>query len=82
MASPCLCKPPMASEPTSHAKPVTKQMFGKASPEAAREAAPEDLPNGALIMDQLIFSYRRCAVHNIESTVFGTLNANVSNTCR
>jgi len=47
MASPCLCKPPLASELASHVKPVTKQMFGRASPGAAREAAPEALPNGA-----------------------------------
>ena len=31
-------------------KPVTKQMFGRASPGGAREAAPEALPNGALIL--------------------------------
>ena len=48
MASPYLCKPPMASEPASHVKPVTKQTFERASPEAAREAAGEALPNGAL----------------------------------
>jgi len=48
MASPCLCKPPLASEPASHVKPVTKQTFGRASPGAARETAPEALPNGAL----------------------------------
>jgi len=48
MASPCLCKPPLASEPASHVKPVTKQTFGRASLGAAREAAPEALPNGAL----------------------------------
>ena len=48
MASPCLCKPPMASGPASHVKPVTKQTFGRASPGTAREAAPEALPNGAL----------------------------------
>ena len=49
MASPCLCKPPLASEPASHVKPVTKQIFGRASPGAALEAAPEALPNGALL---------------------------------
>jgi len=38
----------MASGPASHVKPVTKQTFGRASPEAAREAADEALPNGAL----------------------------------
>jgi len=38
----------MASGPASHVKPVTKQTFGRASPGAAREAAPEALPNGAL----------------------------------
>ena len=48
MASPCLCKPPMASGPASHVKPVTKQTFVRASPGAAREAAGEALPNGAL----------------------------------
>ena len=50
MASPCLCKPLMASEPVSHVKPVTKQIFGRASPEAAREAAPRAMPNGAIMM--------------------------------
>jgi len=50
MASPCLCKPPTASEPASHVKPVLKQTFGRASPEAAREAAGEALPNGALLL--------------------------------
>ena len=39
----------MASGPASHVKPVTKQTFGRASPGAAREAAPEALPNGAYI---------------------------------
>ena len=39
----------MASGPASHVKPVTKQTFGSASPGAAREAAPEALPNGALV---------------------------------
>jgi len=39
----------MASGPASHVKPVTKQTFGRASPEAAREAAGEALPNGALM---------------------------------
>jgi hypothetical protein len=29
-------------------KPVLKQTFGRASPEAAREAASKALPNGAL----------------------------------
>jgi len=29
-------------------KPVTKQTFGRASPEAVREAAPRAVPNGAL----------------------------------
>jgi hypothetical protein len=48
MTSPCLCKPPIASEPASHVKPVTKLPFGRASPGAARGAAPETLPNGAL----------------------------------
>ena len=48
MASPCLCKPPMASEPASRVKPVIKQTFGKASPGAAHEAAGEALPNGAV----------------------------------
>ena len=48
MASPCLCKPPMASEPASHVKPVTKQTFKRVSPGAAREATPEALPNVAL----------------------------------
>jgi len=38
----------MASEPASRVKPVTKQTFGRVSPGAAREAAPEALPNGAL----------------------------------
>jgi len=44
MASPCLCKPPMASGVASHVKPVTKLPFGRASPGATRGA----LPNGAL----------------------------------
>ena len=44
-----LCKPLMASEPASHVKPVTKQTFGRASPEAAREAAPRAVPNGAQV---------------------------------
>jgi len=44
MASPYLCKPLMASEPASHVKPVTKQTFGRASPEAAREARPNSPP--------------------------------------
>ena len=48
MASPCLCKPLAASRPASHVKPVPKQTFGRASPEATREAAGEALPNGAL----------------------------------
>ena len=39
----------MALGPASHVKPVTKQMFGRASPGAAREAAGEALPNGALL---------------------------------
>ena len=43
-------KPPMASGPASHVKPVPKQTFGRASPEAAREAAGEALPNGALVV--------------------------------
>jgi len=30
-------------------KPVTKQTFERASPEAAREAADEALPNGVVI---------------------------------
>ena len=38
----------MASGPASRVKSVTKQTFGRASPEAAREAAGEALPNGAL----------------------------------
>ena len=42
----------MASEPASHVKPVPKQTFGKASPEAAREAAGEALPNGAQICQE------------------------------
>ena len=48
MASPCLCKPPTASEPASRVKPVLKQTFGRASREAAREALPRAVPNGAL----------------------------------
>ena len=43
----------MASGPASHVKPVTKQTFGRASPEAAREAAGEALPNGANSPPQL-----------------------------
>ena len=43
----------MASGPASHVKPVTKQTFGRASPGAAREAAGEALPNGALL-DSLV----------------------------
>ena len=50
MASPCLCKPPMASGPASHVKPVTKQTFGRVSPGAAREAACEALPNEAIVL--------------------------------
>ena len=42
----------MASEPASRVKPVTKQTFGRASPGAAREAAPEALHNGASIRPQ------------------------------
>ena len=42
----------MASGPASHVKPVTKQTFGRASPEAAREAAGEALPNGALYVGE------------------------------
>ena len=38
----------MASEPASRVKPVTKQTFGRASPEAAREAATRAVTNGAL----------------------------------
>ena len=49
MASLCLCKPPLASEPASHVKPVTKQTFGRVSPGAACEAAPEVLPNRAVV---------------------------------
>ena len=56
MASPCLCKPPLASEPASHVKPVTKQMFGKASSEAAREAASEALPNRAKVSIRSFFT--------------------------
>ena len=41
-----MCKPPTASEPALRVKPVLKQTFGRASPEAAREAAGEALPNG------------------------------------
>ena len=48
MASPCLCKPPTASEPASRVKPVLKQTFERASREAAREALPRAVPNGAL----------------------------------
>jgi len=47
MASPCLCKPPTVSEPASRVKPVLKQMFGRASRKAAREALPRAVPNGA-----------------------------------
>ena len=47
MASPCLCKPPTASEPASRVKPILKQTFGRASREAAREALPRVVPNGA-----------------------------------
>ena len=43
MASPYLCKPPMASGPASRVKPVTKQTFGRTSPETAREAAQTEL---------------------------------------
>ena len=50
MASPCLCKPPTASEPTSRVKPVLKQTFGRASREAAREALPRAVPNGAEVV--------------------------------
>ena len=41
----------MALGPASHVKPVPKQTFGRAPPEAAREAAGEALPNGALLDD-------------------------------
>ena len=37
----------MTSEPASHVKPVPKQTFGRASPEAAREAVGEALSNRA-----------------------------------
>ena len=40
----------MASGPASHVKPITKQTFGKVSPGAAREAAGEALPNGAVML--------------------------------
>ena len=46
----------MASGPASHVKPVPKQTFGRASPEAAREAAGEALPNGALVYTQQSYS--------------------------
>ena len=39
----------MALEPASHVKLVTKQTFGRTLPGAARETAPEALPNGALL---------------------------------
>jgi len=39
----------MASGVASHVKPVTKLPFGRASPGAARGAAPEALPNGAIV---------------------------------
>ena len=48
MASPCLCKPPMAPGVASHVNPVTKLPFGRASPGATRGAAPGALPNRAL----------------------------------
>ena len=48
----------MASEPTSHVKTVTKQTFGRASPGAAREAAGEALPNGALVFVHLHLAVR------------------------
>ena len=41
----------MASGPASHVKPVTKQTFERASG-AAREAAGEAFPNGALTFGQ------------------------------
>ena len=47
MVSPCLCKSPTASEPASRVKPVLKQTFGRASREAAHEALPRAVPNGA-----------------------------------
>ena len=56
MASPCLCKPPMALGVASHVKPVTKQTFGRTSPGAARGAAPEALPNRALASTSLATS--------------------------
>ena len=57
----------MASEPASHVKLVIKQMFGRASPEAAREAAREALPKRASVVaraqDSQAFDPRRsCAV--------------------
>ena len=51
MASPCLCKPPVAPGVASHVEPVTKLPFGRASPGAARGAAPEALPNGAIVVN-------------------------------
>ena len=47
MASPCLCKPPMASGPASRVKPVTKLPFGRASPRAA--ALGEALSNDSFV---------------------------------
>jgi len=44
----------MASGPASHVKPVPKQTFVRASPEDAREAAGEALPNGALVGEKLL----------------------------
>ena len=65
MASPCLCKPPMASGLASHVKPVTKQTFGRASPGAAREAAPEALPNGASVLFAGVSKLSPCSMQTL-----------------
>ena len=44
----------MVSEPASHVKPVTEQMFGRVSLGAASEAAPEALQTGGIYIFTII----------------------------
>ena len=60
----------MASEPASHVKPVTKQTFGRASPEAAREAAPRAVPNGALVLYNAISRPVECVTVVIPDGIY------------
>ena len=54
MASPCLYKPPLASEPASHVKPITKQTFGRVSLEALAEPLHNTLePNNKIESDTM-----------------------------